>query len=77
MRAALADWRKQVSAQSNRPNPEFDPARFRQLYVDVDASRFDPALASKAQWEEMWAWRKAMDAVLSRDQKANPQNPSK
>ena len=77
MRAALADWRKQVSAQSNRPNPEFDPARFRQLYVDVDASRFDPALASKAQWEEMRAWRQAMDAVLSRGQKPNPQNPGK
>src|SRR5258708_5567310 len=53
MRAALAAWCKQVSAQSNRPNPEFDPERFRQLYVDVDASRFDPALASKAQWEEI------------------------
>ncbi len=63
MRAALADWRKQVNAQTNLPNPEFDPAKFRELYVDVDASRFDPPLASQADWEKMWDWRKAVNAV--------------
>lgn len=63
MRTALAAWRLQMNAQTNRPNPDFDPARFRQLYMDVDPSRFNPARASQADWEQMWAWRKGMDTV--------------
>lgn len=70
MRAALAAWRVEVNAQENRPNPDFDPARYRELYVEVDASRFDPFRASQAQWETMWQWRKAMNAVVSEAQKA-------
>lgn len=64
MRTALAGWRGEVGAQDNRPNPDFIPARYRELYVDVDASQFDPAQADQAQWEKMWAWRKGMNAVL-------------
>ena len=66
MRAALATWRRAAGAQSNRPNPDFDPAKYHRLYVDVDASRFDPATADQAQWEIMWQWRKEMDAVVAR-----------
>jgi hypothetical protein len=29
----------------------------------VDASRFDPLEASRADWEKMWQWRKFMDSV--------------
>jgi hypothetical protein len=64
MRAALAAWRRQVNAQGNRPNPDFDPVRFRELYSDVDASRFEPAQANQAQWEQMKEWRKRMNAAL-------------
>ena len=39
MRSALAAWRRSVGAQPNTPNPDFDPTKFRELYVDVDASR--------------------------------------
>lgn len=60
MRAALAAWRTSVGAQSNRPNPDFDPAGFKALYRDVDASRFDPATAGPAQWEKIAQWRKGM-----------------
>jgi arylsulfatase A-like enzyme len=77
MRAALAGWRKSVNAQENRPNPAFDPEKYRELYIDVDASRFQPDQADQAQWEAMWRWRKAMDAVLARDQKANPEHRGK
>jgi arylsulfatase A-like enzyme len=63
MRAALATWRKSVNAQENAPNPDFDPAKFRELYLDVDASRFDPPKASAADWEKMWQWRKRMDSA--------------
>jgi arylsulfatase A-like enzyme len=72
MRAALAAWRQEVNAQGNTPNPDFIPARYRELYIDVDPSRFDPAQADQAQWERMWEWRKAMNATLSRDTKAKP-----
>ena len=66
MSAALAAWRKDVNAQVNKPNPHFDPVKYRQLYIDVDASRFDPATADEAEWEKMWQWRKNMNAVVPR-----------
>jgi arylsulfatase A-like enzyme len=69
MRAALAAWRKDVNAQENSPNPDFDPAKYRELYIDVDASRFEPAKADHAQWEQMWDWRKKMNAAV-RESKA-------
>jgi arylsulfatase A-like enzyme len=65
MQAALAAWRKNVNAQGNKPNPQFDPAKYRELYADVDASRFEPAKTSQADWEKMWEWRKQMNAVVS------------
>ncbi len=70
MRAALSAWRAAVKAQDNRPNPDFDPAKYRELYVDVDPSRFDPAHADPTQWGAMWNWRKAMNAAVSEAQKA-------
>jgi arylsulfatase A-like enzyme len=72
MRAALARWRASVDAQENRPNPNFDPEKYRELYIDVDASRFEPAQASPAQWQTMWQWRNTMNAVLSLNQKTKP-----
>ncbi len=66
MRAALDRWRKSVDAQANRPNPNFEPEKYRRLYLDVDASRFEPERADEGQWETMWQWRKGMDAVLPR-----------
>ena len=64
MRTALADWRQAVHAQENRPNPKFDPARYQELYVDTDASRFDPPKASPADWQKIWQWRKGMNTVV-------------
>jgi arylsulfatase A-like enzyme len=72
MRAELAAWRRTVSAQSNTPNPDFDPAKYRRLYVDVDASRFDPATADQAQWEIMWQWRKEMNAAVAPGKPGKP-----
>ena len=72
MRTALARWRASVNAQENRPNPNFDPEKFRELYIDVEASRFEPDRATPAQWQTMWRWRNTMNAVLSANQKAEP-----
>ncbi|MDD4872685.1 MAG: hypothetical protein PHR77_19205, partial [Kiritimatiellae bacterium] len=64
MRVALAAWRRDNHAQGNVPNPDFSPDKFRTLYRDVDASRFNPATAGEEQWKQMWEWRKTMNSVL-------------
>jgi len=66
MRQELADWRSNVGAQYNQPNPNFDPVGYRKLYLEVDASRFGPTSANKGQWEQMWDWRKEMNAAVAR-----------
>ena len=60
----LAAWRQRVGAQTNTPNPKFDPALHRQIYVDFVPSTFDPLRADAATWARAAAWRKQMDAVL-------------
>jgi len=72
MRRDLAAWRNAVSAQRNTPNPNFVPAKYQELYVDVDAGRFEPARADQAEWEKMWDWRKTMNAVVPRREKPKP-----
>ena len=64
MSAALETWRNDLRVQRNRPNPDVDEAKAKELYTDIDASRFDPAKASQAQWRGMWDWRKKMNAAL-------------
>jgi arylsulfatase A-like enzyme len=66
MRAALAEWRREVAAQTNAPNPDFDSTKYQDLYVDMDAGQFDPAHASQTQWEKMWSWRKHMNAAVAK-----------
>lgn len=64
MRAALASWRIEMGAQTNAPNPAFDSSLHRAIYRDYDISKYDPAKASKAEFEQTLAWRKVMDAAL-------------
>ncbi|MBN2505197.1 MAG: sulfatase [Verrucomicrobia bacterium] len=70
LRAALAAWRTAVAAQTNAPNPAVDLALYRQLYVDIDAGRFDPLRADDAVWGRMQAWRKGMNAAPAVKRKA-------
>jgi arylsulfatase A-like enzyme len=63
LRTALANWRKSLNAQENRPNPDFAPDKYRELYLDVDAGRFEPAKADTNQWQAMQLWRKRMNAA--------------
>jgi arylsulfatase A len=66
MRAALAVWRDSVRAQANTPNPSFDPDLYRQLYVDVDVSRYNGSTADAALHERILSWRRTMDGVVPR-----------
>jgi arylsulfatase A-like enzyme len=58
-------WLTEIDAQRNRPNPDFDPALFRKLYVEFDPSR--PILRSTAaeMEQDMKAWRALMNEVVA------------
>jgi hypothetical protein len=60
MKAALAAYRQANDVQYNRPNPNVDEARFRELYVAVDTSKFDPLTADEQTWQTIHAWRQRM-----------------
>lgn len=65
MRTRFADWRKQIGAQEMRPNPGFDAAAHRALYVESDPSKLDAAGRTSAQIEEEWAdWREGMNSAV-------------
>ncbi len=74
MKAALAAWRRDNDVQCNTPNPDCDDEVFRRLYVDTDASKFDPVAADEAEWARMRAWRLGMDSGLRTQDvmRANP-----
>ena len=68
LRAKLAAWRRSVGAQENRPNPDFDEALYRKLYVEVNVSRLKPAKTATEMTGKLAGWRKLMDAVTRRRQ---------
>ena len=71
LKRQLAAWRQRVGAQTNAPNPNFDPVLHRMLYLDFVPSAFDPLHADAETWARVAEWRKQMDAVL-RKPKAPP-----
>jgi arylsulfatase A len=75
MRKTLADWRIAIGAQSNTPNPDFDPARYRELYVDFDPSRFDPLHATRDEWAAVQVWRSRMNAAVQAKAGAKAKQP--
>jgi arylsulfatase A len=64
MQRQLNDWIKSMNAQTNAPNPDFDPALFGKLYEDVDATRHVPTKANSRAHAQLLEWRKQMNAVL-------------
>jgi len=58
-------WLIFIDAQRNTPNPDFDPALFKKLYVDFDPSR--PMLrATAAEMDkDMQPWRAVMNEVVA------------
>ena len=64
LRARLREWRKSVGAQENTPNPNVAPDSYRRLYLDFDASRFDPLHADQAAWKAVANWRRLMDEAI-------------
>lgn len=67
LQAKLTGWRKAVGAQENRPNPDFDPARHKELYEDVDVSRLTAAPTAAAMRPALKVWREGMNRVLRKE----------
>ena len=66
MRAALDGWRRENKVQYNVPNPDCDEVAFRELYVKVDPSKFDPLIADEKEWTHLCEWRTGMDGVFKK-----------
>ncbi len=65
MRGKFHAWLRSVGAQECRPNPDFDAAAHRALYVDRDPSKLAGAGSTAARIEEEWKdWRAAMNAAV-------------
>ena len=57
-------WLKEIGAQMNTPNPDFDPTLFKQLYEDFDPSRPPAVPTAAAAEEQMKSWRQLMNEVV-------------
>lgn len=74
LKTKLAAWRKSVGAQELTPNPEFDAAQHRALYVDRDPSRLEATANAEEVGKQWQDWRKAMGAA-TKGQKPRVTNP--
>jgi hypothetical protein len=61
LRQKLQTWRQRVGAQMPTPNPAFDAALHRRLYIDQDPSRLTPEATAAATGPKWKAWRTAMN----------------
>lgn len=64
MRSKLSEWRKNVGAQENTPNPAFDPVLYKKLYVDVDVSNLKAGKTAAEMRPSLQAWRNTMNEVV-------------
>jgi arylsulfatase A-like enzyme len=72
LKAKLAAWRKEVGAQEMRPNPDFDAALHRKLYIDTDVSTLEAAATAAEMRPKLEAWRQGMNDALKRKPEAKP-----
>ena len=59
----LTDWRTSVGAQMPVPNPEFDAAKHKELYLDFNPSTMKAGATAAADGPSWQAWRTAMNAA--------------
>jgi hypothetical protein len=64
LRRKLHAWRTSVGARMPTPNPEFDVALHRRLYIDQDPSLLVPESTAAATGPQWKAWREAMNAAV-------------
>lgn len=64
LRDRLHAWRKDIGAQENAPNPQFDAEQHRALYRDFDAARLKPAQTAAESAAGQRDWRQTLDAAV-------------
>lgn len=69
LKEMLAAWRRSVNAQENKPNPKFDAALYKKLYVEVDVSQLKPAATAAEMTKKLAPWRQEMNGVLPKKEK--------
>lgn len=69
MRDKLAAWRTEMKAQENTPNPAFDAALYKKLYVDTDVSKLKAGSTATEMRGDLQTWRDGMNAVLPKKEK--------
>ncbi|MCU0720004.1 MAG: sulfatase-like hydrolase/transferase, partial [Pirellula sp.] len=62
--SSLMRWRESVGVQRGEPNPEFDAALHKEIYVDQDPSKLAPGESAKIIGEKWKQWRASMDQVV-------------
>ena len=68
LRTSLAKWRAAVGAQENEPNPRFDTALHKTLYIETDVSKLKPTATATKTAEPLRAWRKRIDEAVAKKQ---------
>lgn len=63
LKEKLHAWRESVAAQDNAPNPNFDAAGHRALYIETDVSLLKPAPTAAETAKPLLSWREGMDAA--------------
>lgn len=66
LHSALAAWRKQIAAQLPEPNPDWNEALHRRIYIEQDSTLLAGAQSTAAQIAAEWkAWRAAMNQAVA------------
>ncbi|CAN5308481.1 sulfatase [soil metagenome] len=63
-RKSFADWRREVNAQENTPNPAFNSKLHKAIYNDVDVSNVKVESTAAKTAVVLREWRKQMDAAV-------------
>jgi arylsulfatase A-like enzyme len=64
LRGKLHAWQKSVGAQMPAPNPAFDAAQHRRLYIEQDPSRLVAESTAALTFPHWQSWRQAMNAAI-------------
>lgn len=64
LRGQLEKWRRDVGAQENQANPDFNASAWQQLYQNVDVSKLLAESTAAPMEEKLSEWRKLMNLVV-------------
>lgn len=72
LRGKLEAWRREVSAQENTANAQFNGSLRKRLYIDVDSSKLEKEDTAAAMAKKLAPWRTLMNDVVPKLDKKTP-----